>query len=118
MKQEIFKALLGSQELSQFFASFIFALIGIALMLLLHSTSRSLHSKRSPVNFKWSFFLLDNWKRIAAGVIMIFIALRFTPELFGVQLTSFWAFAIGCINDKIAEVIKNKTNLLGSKISV
>jgi hypothetical protein len=108
-------ALLGDQSAPLFFSNFFFALIGVALMLLIHSTERNLDSNRTPTEFSWSFFLSDNWKRLVAGLIMIFVSLRFAPELFGVEISPFWAFAIGMLNDKLAQVIKDKTNILGQK---
>lgn len=104
--------LLGSNDLSTFLVTFFFALIGVALSLLWHTTSRDIRSTDTPFAFSWSFLLSDNIKRIITGVILIYIAIRFYPDLFGKPVTEYLAFGIGLGLDKIAEVIKNKTTIL------
>jgi ABC-type methionine transport system permease subunit len=113
--KEFTSILLGDQPAVMFFALLFYALMGAFLGLLLQTTTRHVNSQRTPYYFSWQFLLSDNVKRIVAGLILIYVALRFTPELFGVNITPFWAIVIGLANDKIAEVLKNKTNLLGKK---
>lgn len=113
--KEFINILLGQQPLVNFLALVFFALLGAALSLLLQASNRNPNSDTSPLHFSWTFFFSDNAKRIVAGVILIFIALRFTPELFGVDVNAFWALVIGFTNDKIAQILKDKTNILGSK---
>ena len=108
----MFQKIIGSNDLTSFLAAFIFALIGVALSLLWHATTRNQNSPNTPVKFSWNFLLSDNVKRIAASLITIFIAIRFYPDLFGKPINEYLAFGVGLGLDKISEVIKNKTNLL------
>lgn len=113
--ENFINAILGTTTPSTFAVLFFFALFGAILSLLLQTTSREVKSPGSPIHFSWSFFIEDNWKRFLTGIMLIFVALRFTPELFGVEINEFWALAIGFLNDKLAQVIKDKTNILGKK---
>lgn len=109
------QTLLGGQPAEAFFALAFFALLGAALSMLLQTTGRDVFSQATPKVFSWQFFLSDNWKRIIAGIILIYISLRFAPELFGLSITNFLALVIGFGNDKLAQILKDKTNLLGQK---
>jgi hypothetical protein len=113
--KEFTSALLGGQTPSLFFALMFFALLGALLSLLLQTTNRDVYSNSTPRHFSWVFFITDNWKRALTGLLLIYVSLRFAPELFGWQISNFWAIVIGLGNDKIAQVIKDKTNLLGQK---
>ena len=115
---EIKLSLLGSQSCAAFAALVFFALIGLALSGLLQTTKRNVTSAATPVQFSWKFFLRDNWRRWLTAALLIYVALRFTPELFGMQISTFWALAIGFSLDKVAQFIKDKTGLLGQKKDV
>jgi hypothetical protein len=113
--KEFLDTLLGGQTAAHFFGLLFFAFFGALLSLLLQTTVRDIKSPESPIHFSWGFLFFDNWKRILTGVMLILLALRFTSELFGVTITEFWAVVIGFGNDKIAQVVKDKTNFLGQK---
>jgi hypothetical protein len=113
--RQFITALLGSIPLPVFVGLLFFALFGAVLSLLLQTTSRDVKSEASPVHFSWSFFFLDNWKRIVTTLMLIYVALRFAPDLMGIEISNFWALIIGFGNDKIAQFLKDKTNLLGQK---
>lgn len=104
--------IIGSNDLSSFAAAIFFALIGVFLSLLLQTTSRDINAKSTPFHFSWSFFLADNVKRIIAGLVMIFIAIRFYPEMFGKPIDEYLAFLIGMGLDKVAEILKNASGIL------
>lgn len=104
--------LIGSVDPQTFIASFLFALIGVALSLLLHTTKRDVRSDNTPFAFSWSFLLKDNIRRIIAGLLLIYVAIRFYPDLFGEPMTDWTALGIGLAIDKVAELLKNHTNLL------
>jgi hypothetical protein len=107
--------LLGDQQPLTFSKLIFYALLGAFLSLLLQANHRDPRSIKSPVHFSWRFLVYDNVKRILASVILIFLAVRFTKEIFGLEVNEFWALAIGLANDKIAQFLKEKTNLLGPK---
>lgn len=113
--KEFLQLLLGDQAPQTFGVLLFYALFGAALSLLLHTTERDPNSNRTPDKFCWKFFFRDNWKRIVTGIMMIGATLRFTPELFGIEISEFWALVIGLSHDRLAQLIKDKTNLLGQK---
>lgn len=118
MKREQFYNIITGATASDIFLGFIFfALIGIALSLLWQTSKRDAFSPHTPDDFSFWFMIQDNAKRLTATILTVYIALRFTPEIFNVELTNFWALTIGLGVDKIAEYIKNKTSLLDVKPS-
>lgn len=104
--------ILGNQTPTQFCALLFFALLAAALSLLLQTTKRDIDSENTPLHFSWQFLWQDNIKRIVTSLILIYVAIRFTPQLFGVEISDFWAFVIGFINDKLAQFIKDKAGAL------
>lgn len=107
--------LLGNQTPTDFAGYLFFALLGAALSLLIQANNRDPLSKSTPVAFDWKFFFTDNVKRIVTGLLLIYVFLRFLPELTGLQLSYFFALAIGIVNDKLAQYLKDHTNVLGQK---
>lgn len=92
-----------------------FALIGAALSLLWQTNKRNPMSVASPVHFSLNFFWCDNAKRVYASAILIYLALRFTPDMIGMPISDWGAVLIGLGNDQLALLIKKKTSLLDPK---
>lgn len=111
--KEFITAVLGTDSIIAFITLAFFAFVGVMLSLLMQTTKRDPTSVNTPFEFSWKFLMSDNAKRFLAGVILIYLALRFTPELFGIKINEFWAFGIGFGSDKIAEFVKTKTDFLG-----
>ncbi len=114
-KQQFYNIITGETPGDIFLGFVFFALIGISLSLLWQTSKRDALSPHTPAKFNVWFMLADNAKRLTATILTVYIALRFTPEIFNVTLTNFWALTIGLGLDKIAEFIKNKTSLLDVK---
>ncbi len=113
--------LLGVSDMALYKALWAFALIGVALGWHLDVRKRDKDSDATPQTFSWFFFLSDNFRRIFASVILIFIFLRFPDYLLtvyvpvigeSVELRLLVAFFIGLLNDKLALWLK-KINFLG-----
>lgn len=96
-------------------SAFVFALIGVFITLLLGTTARLPQSPLSPTIFSWAYLWSDNFKRIVATLLLIVISLRFMPDLFGFQLSSWHGFIIGSGWDGLAFIVKQKTKLLDPK---
>lgn len=107
--------LLGNQTLGHFFALLFFALFAATLSLLLQATNRDVRSEATPHHFDWQFLVADNWKRCVTTLMLIYVFLRFLPELTGIELNEFYALIVGFTNDKLAQYLKDKTNILGQK---
>lgn len=109
--QELLTHLIGPGSIALLIGALIYAYIGAFIMLLLTTTKRDPLSDRTPFCFSWRFLWSDNTKRLIATIILIFIAIRFSRELIGADITMWAAVLIGLGCDKLAEIIKSKTNL-------
>lgn len=115
MENELLKLIFGEGSTSQIIATYIFAFIGAIYSLSLNVKGRDKESENSPYHFSWSFLWSDNLKRIVASVISIFICLRFAKEIFGVDITMYFALIIGFSLDKLSQYIKNKVKFKDGK---
>lgn len=110
MKKDFFDAFLAGMSAGTLLAGFAFAIIGVALSLLLDTTTRNPMSERSPVVFSWQFFWSDNFLRIIKSIVttilVIFISLRFAKNIIGADATPFYAFGVGFGLDKAIKALK------------
>lgn len=93
--QEFKQLVLGDLSIPTYLAAFFFSLLAIGLSLILGSLGRDKFSPATPVKFSWTFLILDNTKRIAAGLIIIFLFYRFAPTIIGRSLSMESAVGIG-----------------------
>lgn len=93
-------------------AAFGWACIGVVISLLAHANTRDQSSPSTPVPFKPLFLLKDNWKRILLAFLLIIVSLIFIKDLFGKELTMFWALLIGLAWDQLAAWLKGKADIL------
>mgnify|MGYP001009136545 CR=1 FL=1 len=110
MKQDFLNELLGGIAVVPFVVAVFYAFVGATLNLLIHSNKRDIDSPNSPKNYSYQFLFRDNWKRIAIGIILILIVIRFSQEMIGQQLTMYLAFIIGFSVDRLAGLIKKIDN--------
>jgi len=111
-KQSLIELLIGTTDTHYFLMAFFFAMVGVTISLLMHANARETVDQDKQCKFSWQTLLKNNWKRILLSLILIFCCLRFINELFNVQLTMFWALAIGFGWDKLSQILKDKTNIL------
>jgi len=107
----LWERLLGSNDHALLAASFIYAIIGHCIVLLFGTTLRDPNSPNSPNAFSVKYLLYDNFKRISTVILLIVVALRFSPDLLGRQLNEFTGFLIGLGLDGIALLLKQKTKI-------
>lgn len=98
---------LGTPNYVAVSVSFVYCLLGAFLSLLLDSNKRDVCSTRTPTHFSYLFLFKDNINRISATFILIIVFMRFSKELMGVELTTYWAFFIGLVSDKLSEYLRN-----------
>ena len=96
---------LGTNDVPTYFAALFFAIMGVTVILLLKSNKRDKTSLNTPYNFSIKFLILDNLKEIILGFLFIIIALRFSVEYAGVELTMWYALGVGLSIQKLAEFI-------------
>ena len=110
--KDAFDIILGADKTGGYYlAGFFFCTLAIILSLYLSSKKRDPLSPNTPVQFSGWFLLWDNFKRVMATCIVIFILFRVfdlsaVPAMIGVGF--FVAFSL----DKAIEWMMNKFNFL------
>lgn len=93
---------LGTNDVLLFVMAVFFALIGMAVILLIKAGKRDKHSKNTPYKFDGWFLILDNLREVVLSFILVFLALRFSVEYAGVELTVWYALIIGLSFQKLS----------------
>lgn len=109
--QEAFDIVLGGKTGGYYLAGFIFCFMAIFLSLYLSSKKRNPLSPSTPEKFSIWFLIWDNFKRISATFIVIFLLFRMfdlseVPGMIGV------GFGVAFSLDKIIEWMMVKFNFL------
>jgi len=102
----------GAGNPAQIAATFVWAYLAAFTSILFKTTKRDPLSPCSPVHFSWAYLWSDNTKRIIGSIILIFIAIRVSKELMGVEPTMYVAILIGYGFDKISGVLKKASDKL------
>lgn len=97
--QNLIQNLLGPLSLADLLSTIIFILIGATLNIALDVATRDRQSTNTPEAFSFRFFWRDNRLRIAINIALAILTARFLPDLTGLTLTMFWAFALGLVFD-------------------
>lgn len=97
--------LFGTTDTPTYLAGLVFALIGMFFHYKQKVKKRNAYSKNTPFQFSWSFFAQDNLVDLTYSLLAVFIALRFSVEFAGAQLTMFYAFGIGISLPKVIDAI-------------
>lgn len=114
--------ILGSLSLEDYIAAFFFSAIGQFVAIRLHASWRDKNSDRTPKKWSTKFFILDNIRRFAAGMALMFIIFRFFGEITGKEFGMFYTFLIGLgfafgLDVVILRNLKNRTSFLDAKTS-
>lgn len=110
--QPVAEQIFGTNSFQNFVTQYFFAMIGVAISLLLHGANRDVDNKSTPTNFSFIFLLKDNWKRILLNLLVIFVTIRFFKEITGFELSLFFCLLVGIGYDKLIQFIKTKSDLL------
>lgn len=97
---------LGTTDVPTYAAAFAFALIGAIISLRLKAVKRDKLSDTTPYKFSWRFLFQDNFLQFFSGVLLTFLAFRFTNEFFGKELTMWLAVLIGALNNEVAGIFE------------
>lgn len=92
-------------------SAFIFSFFGMFIRWYVRTKSGILHNENSPHSFSFSYWIRDNilpkLTSILSTIIIIFISLRFSVEIFSVPVSMLFAFLIGLSFDYVFEKIQN-----------
>ena len=114
MKQTLLERLLGTNDTTYIIATLFFAMIGVAIGLLIHFDDRNKTDPTNPTKFSFTFLVKDNWRRILLNFLLILVTIRFCQQITGVQLNEFVALLIGVSYDRLSGFLQKK-KILGGK---
>jgi hypothetical protein len=86
----------------------VFAMLGLAVNRLISVRKAIKENPQTPSKFSLKYFITDNWTSIVLSLLLLFVGLRFTQELLGVDITMWVAFGIGFGLDKLTKIIEDK----------
>ena len=95
---------LGTTDIPTYIAAFLFALIGATISLRIKANKRDKLSPATPYKFSWSFLYQDNFQQLLTGILLTFLAFRFTNEFLGKQLTMWLAVLVGAFCNELAGI--------------
>jgi hypothetical protein len=83
------------------------ALLGMVISMLVEQVK---HSEPIKANggFKWSYWIIDNWKRTALNLCAMLVGIMFSEQLLGVTLSAWAAFLSGYATDGIVDGLVNR----------
>lgn len=105
--EKFISLLLGTNDLPTYLAALFFAFLGVLIVLLINAQKRDKHSANTPYKFSISFLFWDNIREIMLGFLLILLALRFSIEYAGEELTMYYALGVGFGLQKISNWITN-----------
>lgn len=98
--------LFGGYDVITFLTCMFFAIIGHLLVTTFDVATRDVHKAGTPTQFSWQVYITDNWKRGVRNVLLIYVCVRFFPELYTKPLSDWGAFLAGLSIDAIFLAIK------------
>lgn len=101
----------GGKSFGYYIAGFFFSFLAIVLSLRIHSKTRDVYSKNTPVKFSWRFLLWDNTKRMVATLITMFLLFRVFDFSSVVSMIGV-GFAVSFGLDKMIELLMDHTSIL------
>lgn len=109
---EFVESIIGTTAPAKMLGMVIFIALGWALAILQDTNTRNVNSTATPAQFSWRFFFLDNIKRIALTLIIVFVQLRFFEQLTGQPLNEYTAFLLGFSSDCVSAMGKRNSKIL------
>lgn len=110
--KEFLTLVFGNISIATYLACFFFALLGVAVSTYGEVSGRNVRSADTPILFSWTFLALDNLKRYAITLILIFLQFRFSNESLGIDLNPYAALLMGISADGIAGIAKRYFSVL------
>jgi len=100
-------------------ASIVFALMGLILVTLLNIQKGIRENPNTANKFRWQDFGMDSLIRVFISfiitMIVIFVSIRFSNEIFGTPVTMIFSFGIGLGIDKATILITRYASKKKSK---
>jgi hypothetical protein len=86
---------------------YLIALLGMVMSMLIQQVKHQNPIKASG-GFKWSTWILENWKRVLLNLLGMLVGILFSEQLLGITLTAWAAFLAGYTTDNVIDSLVNK----------
>lgn len=105
MKQEFLNYLFGNATAVTYAAAFVFVIFGLIIKWYIEVKKGVKTNPETPERWDWRYFVSNNlFKKsfsILANIIIAFVALRFSTEIFNIPLSMAFALVIGIGFDEV-----------------
>jgi len=95
-------------KLFQFYA---IGLLGMVISMLVQQVHHA-QVIQAHGGFKWSKWILENWKRTVLNLLGILVGVLFTENLLGITLTAWSAFLAGYATDDVIDALVNRKKVV------
>lgn len=110
--------ILGGVSVGTYLSAFFFSFLVIIANLIIVSLNKYKKAEGTPDNWSFKFMMIDNLKRIAATMILMFLFYRFVSTFLAKDLSMEWAVGVGTAVtfglDKLMGFLKSRFNFLNN----
>ena len=119
MKQELINLILGEASIVTYIGAFVFVLFGLVIKWYFKIKSAVKNNVESPPVFSWGYFISQNLFTklfsILANIIICFVVLRFSMELFNVPVSMLFALSVGMLFDYFVDFLRKWQSKINPK---
>jgi hypothetical protein len=119
MKQELINLILGEASIVTYIGTFVFVLFGLVIKWYFKIKTAVKTNENSPSVFSWGYFISQNLFTklfsILANIIICFVVLRFSMELFNVPVSMLFALSVGMLFDYFVDFLRKWQGKINTK---
>ena len=119
MKQELINLILGEASIVTYIGAFVFVHFGLVIKWYFKIKSAVKNNVESPPVFSWGYFISQNLFTklfsILANMIICFVVLRFSMELFNVPVSMLFALSVGMLFDYFVDFLRKWQGKINTK---
>lgn len=104
------QVIIGDMEVPVFLGYYALAVFAEILSLAIRADNKRKDSPYTPDKFSWSFFFRDNLLKIFINLAVTALAIRFSNELVGQEITGWLSIIIGFTINFLVVKIQNIEN--------
>lgn len=114
---DFWSVILGNGPRGFFFGYFVMGVFAAFIMFCILASTRDKKSSKTPDDWSWKFYWMNNILRIIATVGLLFLFVRFAYEYVAIGWMLFWSIGIGFGFPKLAHIAKKWGILTTNKLS-
>ena len=116
MKKEFMDLLTGLIPVVYYLAAYVFVFLGLVIKWYVQIRKGVKTNPETPERFSWKYFIAHNLFTklfgFFASVVITFVALRFSVEIFNLPMSMFFAFLLGIGFDFVVDKVSQLQNKL------